>query len=407
MRDEAETHATRVIREATGVGLRDEEIDTVELPSSFSKRQLYYRYCFHNGYVVKSDAKGNMPSMKNHKVRTTFDIHYPEGSVPKPVCDWKAFRTFWKDNYPKMTIRPPSHDTCAECWKYRNELGVVSRLQNEAARLQIRNNFDCENQLEDEDTNMNDQDDTTNEDHSNDNNNVNSSNTEVENYIAESVEEYCPPFAASVENVVSKFKLHVDQYSNMRNLVKEKVEISREHELVNKEWSKRTIVHIADFAQNLDLPHFGSEQPGDIYYFSPLGIYLFGIVSPSKKKDTLLCQYYTEGEGAKGGNNVASMLWNNLKHSGFVDKSKDEGALGEYVMIMDNCGGQNKNRMVIRFLLMLTEIGIFKKASNVYLVRGHTKNACDRMFMLLKQHFHYKNVYKKNSFVTTLIRMME
>ena len=168
LRDEAETHATRVIREATGVGLRDEEIDTVELPSSFSKRQLYYRYYFHNGYGVKSDAKGNMPSMKNYEVRTTFNIHYPEGSVPKPVCDWKAFRTFWKDNYPKMTIRPPSQNTCAECWKYRNELGVVSRLQNEAARLQIRNNFDCENQLEDEDTNMNDQDDTTNEDHSND-----------------------------------------------------------------------------------------------------------------------------------------------------------------------------------------------------------------------------------------------
>lgn len=44
---------------------------------------------------------------------------------------------------------------------------------------------------------------------------------------------------------------------------------------------------------------------------------------------------------------------------------------------------------------MLTEIGIFEKCSNLYLVRGHTKNACDRMFMLLKQHFHYKNIYTK------------
>ena len=125
-------------------------------------------------------------------------------------------------------------------------------------------------------------------------------------------------------------------------LSKNKLEISRKHELANKEWSKQTILQISDFAQNLDLPHFGSEQPGDIYYFSPLSIYLFGIVSPYKKKDTLFCQYYTKGEGAKGVNNVASMLWNNLKHSRIIEKCNTEGSLGEYVIVMDNCGGQNK-----------------------------------------------------------------
>ena len=91
MKDEAETHATRVINEATGVGLCDEEINRVELPSSFSKHQLYYCYFFHNSYVVKSDVKGNMPSMKTYNVRTMFDVHFPEGSVPKPVCNWKGF----------------------------------------------------------------------------------------------------------------------------------------------------------------------------------------------------------------------------------------------------------------------------------------------------------------------------
>ena len=134
LKEEAETHSTRVIRKATGVGLRDNEIDTVELPSSLSKRQLYYRYCFRNGYAVKSDAKGRMPSIKAYPVQDSNNVHYPEGSAPKPVCDWKYFCTFWKDNFPNMKIRPPSHDTCAKCWKYRNELGVVLRLQNEASR---------------------------------------------------------------------------------------------------------------------------------------------------------------------------------------------------------------------------------------------------------------------------------
>ena len=94
LKEEAETHSTRVIRKATGVRLRDKEINTVDLPSSLSKQHLYYCYFFHNGYVVKSYAKGNMFFTKEYEVRTTFDIHYPEGSVPKPVCNWKAFRTF-------------------------------------------------------------------------------------------------------------------------------------------------------------------------------------------------------------------------------------------------------------------------------------------------------------------------
>ena len=37
-----------------------------------------------------------------------------------------------------MRIRPPSHDTCGECWKFKNELGVTTRLQNEANRQKIR-----------------------------------------------------------------------------------------------------------------------------------------------------------------------------------------------------------------------------------------------------------------------------
>ena len=73
LQGEAETHSTRVIREATGLALRDEEVDSVELPSSFSKRRLYYRFCFKRGYAVKSDHKGKMPALKYFPVRKTFD----------------------------------------------------------------------------------------------------------------------------------------------------------------------------------------------------------------------------------------------------------------------------------------------------------------------------------------------
>ena len=96
------------------------------------------------------------------------------------------------------------------------------------------------------------------------------------------------------------------------------------------------------------------------------------------------------------------MLLNNFRLNNFINTSKTKGALGEYYMVMDNCGGQNKNRMVLRFFLMMCKLGILKKAGNIYLVRGHTKNACDCMFMLLKQHFHYKNLYTMGHLHTNL-----
>ena len=125
------------------------------------------------------------------------------------------------------------------------------------------------------------------------------------------------------------------------------VKKSREHNKAKTPQSNRLYVQIADFAQNINMPHFGSEQPGDISYFSPLGIYLFGIVCPYLPKYSLLSQYFTEGEGAKGGNNVSSMLWTSFKLDGFIEKGWKDGLVGECVLVMDNCGGQNKNQMVI------------------------------------------------------------
>ena len=76
------------------------------------------------------------------------------------------------------------------------------------------------------------------------------------------------------------------------------------------------------------MPNFGSKQPGNTYYYSSLGIYLFGTVSPFVSSNLLFALYFTQGEGAKGGNNVSSLLWNFFKLSRFMEKTNDEGLLG-------------------------------------------------------------------------------
>ncbi len=46
-----------------------------------------------------------------------------------------------------------------------------------------------------------------------------------------------------------------------------------------------------DFAQNMDIPHFGKEQPTDIYYFSPLTVNVFGCTDLTSKPTQM--QAYT------------------------------------------------------------------------------------------------------------------
>ena len=64
----------------------------------------------------------------------------------------------------------------------------------------------------------------------------------------------------------------------------------------------------------------------------------------------------------------------------------------EINLVFDNCTGQNKNRMVLRVLFFLIKLGVCRKANAIFLVKGHTKNDCDRLFNILKSFYRAKDV---------------
>ncbi len=53
-----------------------------------------------------------------------------------------------------------------------------------------------------------------------------------------------------------------------------------------------------DFAQNMDIPHFGEEQPTDIYYFSPLTVNVFSCTDLTENTMQMKAYGYTEAEGS-------------------------------------------------------------------------------------------------------------
>ena len=163
----------------------------------------------------------------------------------------------------------------------------------------------------------------------------------------------------------------------MRRYANSKIqEVVTDHMTPNLAWDQHHDCLVVDFCQNLALPNLVADQPGETYYFSPLGVYCFSVADVSLSDQAYLNAFvFHEGKGKKGGNTISSLLYKHLKDAGLIDKTK--GTCKELTIIMDNCGGQNKNRMVLCLALLLVELNLWKRVNCLFLVAGHTKNACD------------------------------
>jgi hypothetical protein len=146
---------------------------------------------------------------------------------------------------------------------------------------------------------------------------------------------------------------------------------------------------IVDYGQNMALPWFGTSQPGDTYYYTPLTVFNLGVVDVSHPDgEHRYCHLYKEGDGKKGGDNVASLLMKTLRQLNILQ----EGCRGkELNVVFDNCPGQNKNHHVLWLVPYLVEMGYFETVNFIFLVVGHTKNAADRRFNNLKMIYRKSN----------------
>ena len=171
------------------------------------------------------------------------------------------------------------------------------------------------------------------------------------------------------------------------------------------EHTKRWYTLTCDFGQNMQCPCYNSNQPGCIYYYTPLNIYNFGVVDHSYDYGNRMignhmhCHVYHEGIGKKGGTNVASLIVKTLRDMNILRESNPGGELN---IIFDNCTGQNKNNTVLKLAMWLKEMGYFMQVNFVFLIVGHTKNACDRLFNSLKHQYRQINTYTMDELIESL-----
>ena len=101
---------------------------------------------------------------------------------------------------------------------------------------------------------------------------------------------------------------------------------------------------VVDYCQNMEMPFFGMDQPGETYYYTPKTVNVLGIVDCNPEKEVMHAYAYSEEEGGKGGNNVASLIMKHLKDHGLLEGTQRK----RLNIVMDNCPGQNKNNIVLR-----------------------------------------------------------
>jgi hypothetical protein len=347
LKEHACPRATRIVQTLTGTALRDNSED-YELPTNWSKRAVFARWLNETGYTIKTDGRG-----------IAVITETVEGEATCKPCKWPTFHLYWKKKHANMIIPRARADICGDCY-----VAVNGYRSNRSRHRSTNYLIFSSDEDEDSDTDSDGDD------------------CEVRERILIDAAKHC-----------SNAKAQRDYFNRLT------AEAKQANTVVPLAHHIRHWLLVADYCQNMGIPHFGGEQPGETYYFSPLSVYCFGVVNALLPKDHLYANMYHEGQGQKGGNNVASQLMKVLQHIGAMKEDEKGGPL---TIVMDNCGGQNKNRMVLRTALFLVECGYFSSVLMLFLVRGHTKNNCDRLFNLLKDHFHKQNVYSYKQLLKVL-----
>ena len=121
----------------------------------------------------------------------------------------------------------------------------------------------------------------------------------------------------------------------------------------------------------------------DMFYLSQLSCYNLG-VHIGDTNEAYMCMWH-EGVASRGANEIASCLLH-IVNRGLTPKK-------HLVIWCDNCGGQNKNRILLFTLIFLVANGIFHTIEQKFLVSGHSFMPCDRDFALVEKRKKVTKAY--------------
>ncbi|CAG9763534.1 unnamed protein product [Ceutorhynchus assimilis] len=167
-----------------------------------------------------------------------------------------------------------------------------------------------------------------------------------------------------------ELELHHRRAEAMSNNMKEEVKSV-------KQTNRKVLVIAFDLQQTLPTP---SLTVGPAFYLRKAWTYNLGIHDCISGQASMFM--WTEATAKRGSEEIASILLKYLS-------SRETNEQWELVVFTDNCGGQNKNWLIMALWLQLVREKKFKSIEHRFLVSGHTYLPCDRDFAQIEKHKRY------------------
>jgi len=368
---------------AVGTGNCNNNEEDVYLPTSDGYCPCYYCYLKSLGYSAKPNA--------SEVVTVTWDGPDNMADAPNYVS-LSTYVTIWRHHYRHLKVSCPAGDIYEMCYRFANRhrhFAVHNRDTSMATNSADDGNlFQLMDDLNINVSNEEDDDTSIDEDgmHGTKSNDIKQDVDEGETTNTMDKE---------WELMLLRAVVHVRAARAQSILYQECMKCAVSDTKQNVCHDSKTYTLVVDYCQNMEVPEFNKEQPGCAYYFSPVGVYTCGVVNhghlnnDGTVREHMHAHVYHEGTGKKGSNNVASHIMKTLR---FMDIIRDNEAGGELNIFFDNCSGQNKNNTALKLLVWLCEMGYFKRVNFNFLIVGHTKNAADHLFNVLKLQYHKEHI---------------
>ncbi|KAE8960311.1 hypothetical protein PR001_g30422 [Phytophthora rubi] len=161
-------------------------------------------------------------------------------------------------------------------------------------------------------------------------------------------------------------------------------------------------IQIEDFGGGLPLPNYGNRRPSADYFNSNLMLHNFVVADLTSGENNVFV--YDERAQGKGADALCNLrLFQHLRLRQQYRQASNEAPENTHtlLLILDNCVGQNKSRVVFMFYAMLS-IVFYKKVLLLFLLPGHSHNSADRVVGWCKRNLKGKNLYDPGEVVAQM-----